>query len=645
MNDLFSRRRKPPTPPATPPPVDLGDEDPRYLMELAQLALRRGQFEEALSLGRRVLATTPDHLPAKQMLSFAAAQLGDNATGIRYLSEIVEAQPDNIDALMGISQLLRNEGRLEEALGYAQHAVAVSPGAAPVQHNLGRIYLALRRHQEALDTLNGVLALNARFAPALIDRAAVLQEMGRGSEAADDLRAAIEISPDAVPAYIRLGNLYLSNGNAEFAISCFRRAFELDPHSPQTRVQLARALVEEGNFGEAEATLRDAIAAAPNFAEGHAFLGRVLQQVGRFDEAREVLLHALEIQPERTATFYTLINGRKTTEQERPLLERMRELGESGCLSPEEERPLRYALGKGFEDLGDYDAAFAQYTRANQIAQARLHGAGRIFDRFRLRERTDAAIATFTRELFAKRRQEGDPSEIPLFIVGMARSGTTLLEQIVSSHPQVGAAGEQSYWLVRTFGAPPEEVAAVDAADLRILAEEYIRLLEHKAPGKRFVTDKMPQNFVVLGPIHLCLPHAKVIHCRRSPIDTCLSIYTTSFNAGPDFAHDQDDLVFAYREYQRLVAHWREVLPPESFLEIDYEDLVADREAVTRRMLDFLGLPWDEAVLHHETNPHAISTPSLWQARQPVYRSSVERWRRFEPWLGGLRDLLEPEEA
>lgn len=645
MNDLFSRRRKPPIPPSSQPPVDQGDEDPRYLMELAQVALRRGQFAEAVSLGRRILATTPDHLPAKQMLSFASAQIGDNATGIQYLSEILEAQPDNVDALMGISQLLRNEGRLEEALGHAEHAAEISGGQGSVLHNYGRILLGMRRHQEALDSFNQVLALNPRFAPALIDRGAVLQEMGRASEAAEDLRAAIEINPEAVPAYMRLGNLYLSNGNAEFAISCFRRAFELDPSSPQTRVQLARALVEEGNFEAAESTLRETIAATPDFAEGYAFLGRVLQQVGRFDEARDVLERALRIQPERTATFYTFINGRKTTEADRPLVERMCELGESGRLSAEEERPLRYALGKAFEDLGDYEAAFAQYKRANQVAQSRLHGAGRVFDRSRLRARTDAAIATFTAELFNRRHSDGDSSDLPLFIVGMARSGTTLLEQIVSSHSQVGAAGEQGYWLVRMFTAPPAEVAVAQAADLRGLGGEYVRLLEHKAPNARFVTDKMPQNFAVLGPIHLCLPNAKVIHCRRSPIDTCLSIYTTSFNAGPDFAHDQEDLVFAYREYQRLVAHWREVLPRESFLEIDYEELVADRETVTRRILVFLGLSWDDAVLHHEWNAHAISTPSLWQARQPVYRSSVERWRRFEPWLGGLRELIELEEA
>ncbi|MGH7111807.1 MAG: sulfotransferase family protein, partial [Stellaceae bacterium] len=234
--------------------------------------------------------------------------------------------------------------------------------------------------------------------------------------------------------------------------------------------------------------------------------------------------------------------------------------------------------------------------------------------------------------------------ETPLLIVGMPRSGTTLVEQIVSAHPEIGAGGELTFWNDTALPLARAGAGEIAPAEIERIAREYLALLRRLAPGAARVTDKMPANFRWLGLIHLTVPQARIIHCRRDPIDTCLSNYFAYFSRLHPHSCDRADLVFYYREYLRLMAHWRTVLPPERYLEIDYEELVADRERMTRRLIAFTGLEWDDACLRPERNDRAVYTASSWQARQPVYGTSVRRWRHYEPWLGELRQLL-PEVA
>ena len=224
----------------------------------------------------------------------------------------------------------------------------------------------------------------------------------------------------------------------------------------------------------------------------------------------------------------------------------------------------------------------------------------------------------------------------------MPRSGTTLVEQILSSHPEVAPGGEPSFWSDqnRAGAGVLDATAKLEAA--RRLADAYLAVLRAISPDAPQVTDKMPFNFGLLGVILQVFPRAAIVHCRRHPIDTCLSSFSTGFEATIDFAGERGSLVFFYRQYQRLMAHWREVLPPDRFIEVDYEELVADPEPVTRRLIAARGLDWNDACLAPHRNQNRITTASLWQARQPIYRTSVERWRRYEPWLGELRQLLEP---
>jgi hypothetical protein len=250
------------------------------------------------------------------------------------------------------------------------------------------------------------------------------------------------------------------------------------------------------------------------------------------------------------------------------------------------------------------------------------------------------SISGFTRDFFARTVSFGSDSELPIFIIGTPRSGTTLVEQIVSSHPDVGAADELSFWHETMVALAPFNLERCDAVLMGTLAGDYLSLLRGIAPDAKRVTDKLPDNFLRAGIIHAVFPRARIIHCRRHPVDTSLSIYFANFNQEHDYAYDRDSIAAYYEHYLLLMAHWRKVLPPERFLEVDYERLIANTEQVTRALIAFCGLDWNASCLRHEDNRRTIRTLSVWQARQPIYKRSVARWQRYEPWLGELRRLM-----
>ncbi len=305
-----------------------------------------------------------------------------------------------------------------------------------------------------------------------------------------------------------------------------------------------------------------------------------------------------------------------------------------------EKAGLHYGLGKALEDLGEYEESMFHYDEANRFTLAtKLNN--QPFDEQGFSKRIDMIINATPPELFTQPLEGRSDSELPILIVGMARSGTTLAEQILSSHPLVEAAGEHPFWTSNWLRARSDSKDSFVPEEIALLGQEYIKVLSKFGPAAARVTDKMPANGLVAGLIHLALPNARLIHMRRSPIDNGLSIWKTPNIAVVDGSHEKRGVVYVFKDYLRLMDHWRAVLPPDRFLEVDYEELVYEPERVTREMVAFCGLEWDDECLKPEANIRSVVTPSTWQVRQPVYKTSVERWRKFEPWLGELRGLLE----
>jgi tetratricopeptide (TPR) repeat protein len=527
-------------------------------------------------------------------------------------------------------------GRLPDAITALQAAVRLLPRDAVAHYNLGLACLKANRLPEAVASLRWAAELQPDLGRAHYQLGMALQRQGRETAAIESLRAAVALKTRVNEANAKLGDLLQARGDRIEAAACYREAAN---DSAAGRLNAAKALAAEEKYEDAITVLRRLVALEPNNVVARWGLGYYLSIQGRFDEAVPQLEQACALAPGAVGAYYNLVTAKRITEVDRPLIERMTGVLESGQLDGVARMIAHYALGKAFDDLHDYASAIRHFDGANDIEKGLS-----VYDRGQVAGWVDVQIARYTPGYFRDHAAHSSSDETPIFIIGMPRSGTTLVEQILSSHPRVAAGGEMMFWLRRGPVSEDSGPQGLSPAIIRGLADDYRAELSQIAPGAARVTNKMPQNYMRIGLIHLVFPRARIIHCRRHPVDTCLSIYFTYFSHRMGFASDRSDLVFEYCQYQRLMAQWRSVLPSECFLDVDYEELVADRDTWARRLVKFCGLDWDEACAHPERNQRAVATASLWQARQPVYRSSVARWRRYEPWLRELRELLPQED-
>jgi tetratricopeptide (TPR) repeat protein len=526
----------------------------------------------------------------------------------------------------------------------AQFAANQGIRSSPAEKlRLNNLFAAAKQHVDAARLADAVAALaeivqlDPSSATAHYNLGAAYLRYGRFADAAASLQRAVDLQPGDEKALQSLAATLSQVGRAPEARSVYRKLSRAASDPLERRHYLAKALEIEGKLEEAELELRRVLAVAPKRPASRVLLGQLLLRRGAFEEAQRHLTEAVDALP---LAFRSLTKAKRMTESDRPLIDRMRLLVERPGLDLPSRASVRFGLGKAFDDLGDYAEAMRHYDAGNRLYAM----AGRL-DRAAMAAKYDSIVARFTAETLARAEQGlsgSDPSDgdLPVFIFGMPRSGTTLVEQILSSHPAVAAGDELRFWQDRAGGDQASGLEALDADALARAAEAYRAELRAIGPRALRVTDKAPGNFERLGLLRLALPDARFVHCRRHPVDTCLSIFFEPFAGAESYACDRGDLVFAYRQYERLMEHWRRVLPPERFTEVEYEALVSDRDAETRRLVAFCGLEWDDACLAPQRNERALKTASLWQARQPVYTTSVNRWRRFEPWLGELQELM-----
>jgi tetratricopeptide (TPR) repeat protein len=529
-------------------------------------------------------------------------------------------------------------GRLGAAIAAFTRAARLDPRNAAVHHRLGRALLDSGRAAEAVESLRLATALRDDAA-ACCDLALSLRRQRLDAEAIAAYRRAVALAPCLVEALIGLAEFLELGGDFEEAARLYRRAGDLAPDTVSGRLHLAQAAMTEGDFGAAETGLRGAAVLDPENDLVHKLLGDVLVRQGRFDEAVATFDHVLALNPRQVSAYFTMAEAGKCTEADRPRLAHVLAALGNAALDDEDRLLLHFAAGKMLDDLGEYQTAMAHFDAANAVRDRSAK-----FDAAAFAADVDRLVQRFTPDFYAANRAFGEVDETPLLIVGMPRSGTTLVEQILSRHRQIGGGGELPFWIRRATAHGTLEATYLRPDSGRALAREYLSVLRGIAPSAARVTDKLPFNVLCVGLIHLLLPNARIIQCRRHPVDTCLSIYFTHFQQTISFSSDKRALAAAYRQYARLMDHWRSVLPAARCLDVDYEELVSDREAVTRGLIAFAGLEWSDDCLTPERNPRAVATASLWQGRQPVYTSSVARWRHYEPWLGELRQLLDRAE-
>lgn len=493
--------------------------------------------------------------------------------------------------------------------------------------------LAQSAYAQAVVRYQELLEIQPDNPEALCNLGVALFSLGRYEEAEQRYRESLEINPLSAQTLCNLAAILQSNPPE--AEQYLRRALKINPKYADARSKLGLVLTIAGRLREATGAFKKALKLDPRQAEALLGLGQIARAEGRFDEAESFIKRALKVAPKLPGAWAAMNSLRKMTTADSDWLEGAEEIAGSP-IPLWQEAELRFAIGKYCDDVDDFDRAFQNYRRANEL----LKTVTQRYDREAHSRFADYMIRSHSREAMASAKDSGSASMKPVFVSGMPRSGTSLVEQIIASHPSARGAGELQFWPDTARVKQSELLQGILSEPVRKkLAEDYLAVLALHGPDALRVVDKTNFNCDYLGLLHTVFPKARIIYVRRDPIDTCLSCYFQNFSASLGFTMDLSDLADYYRMHQRLMKHWVDTLPAGTVLEVPYEELVADQVAWTHRLLEFLELDWDDRCLSFDKTERPVNTASAWQVRQKIYSRSVERWRHYEKFIGPLKGL------
>jgi tetratricopeptide (TPR) repeat protein len=639
----------------------------------------RHQFDAAVAHHVRALELTPDSALAHCNLGNSLWNLGRLDEAMACFRRAVEIKSDYAEAHASLGSALLERGQFENAVACIRRALEINPGFVAAYNNLGNALLHLAQHDGAAESYRRALEIFPNFAETHNNLASALRKSGHFDDAVASYRQAIAIMPSVADMHKNLGNTYKDLGQFDNAAASYRHALAIRPDIAEVHNNLGLVLQSPQEFEEVVACFHSAACMQPDFAEAYYNLAVALRHInrnkaeancnraleinpnlvvamilaadfmidqGQFPQAEELLRRVIAIEADSadSAEAWARLAGlRKLTSADADWLAEAQRLIAKN-LPPSREASLRFALGKYFDDVKDFDEAFLNYRRANALLKQHEPK----YDRQGHAQRIEQ-----TRHIYDKawlngnrRNADIDTSKRPVFIVGMPRSGTSLAEQILASHPSVFGAGEIAFWNAASemldanmFDASVRD-KNLDLTALEDLQRDYLQLLARYSTDALRVIDKMPANFMSLGLIHAALPNAKIIHMQRNPIDTCLSIYFQFFNSKHPYSYDLEDLAHYFMAYRRIMEHWQTTLPGDAILHVPYEGMIEDQEGWSRKMLDFIGLPWDERCLDFHQNMRTVATASNWQVRQKINTASVERWRNYEKYVGPLLGLM-----
>ena len=574
-------------------------------------------------------------------------QAGRLAEAIALYSRAAELKPDYAEAHNNLGNALGEAKRFEEAVVSLRRAADLRPELAAIHSNLGLALTRLKRFEEAVASYRRAIELSGDFAEAHSNLGGALMALKRYPEAIACHRRAIELNPRLTVAHNSLGNALMELGHPDDAAASFRSAVEIEPRVAAGHLNLGNALRDLERFAEALESYDRALELDPSLASAHNNRGMVLLQMGQRAEAQESFDKAIAANPDMAMARFNRVRAMQAVPGERETAELEAKIAARLDSPPAERARLHFALGTSYEAQGRFDDAFENFLAANRLRRTSIE-----YDQAAWRDRFQRIQGIFTKTMLDQRSGGGSESNLPIFVVGMARSGTTLIEQILASHPQVHGAGEKPHFdklldgVRLPDGSPtrfPECVAAFRPGDFRLLGDAYVRLLRAHHPSAARITDKYLTNYANIGLIRLALPNAKILHAVREPMDVCVSAYCLPFVRNAQaYSYELGELGRHYRLYADLIEHWRRVLPAGAMLEVRYEELVADLEGGVRRILDYCGLAWDERCLAFYETDRPLKTASLNQVRQRIYRTSIGRWRRFQAHLGPLIEALGP---
>jgi tetratricopeptide (TPR) repeat protein len=645
---------------------------------LGVIKYRQGLPEEAITTIQKAIkfngAVANFYANVGEMLR----QQGEIDKAITALRRATRLDQNSAQAFNNLGIAYFDKTKFEDAVEMYRKAIAIDASYAEPHNNLGNALRALGKTQEAIEFYDKALALRPDYAEAHNNAATLLGESGRFEEAETALRRSIEVRPDNLEAYRHLANVLVHQSKTDEAIRFLNEALKRDPRSLPTLVALVRAHLKRGTYPVAEKIAKaalqlepdnaealcvygqacqeldrpheaieiydKALAKRPEYAECRNYLAIALKSIGDFQRAKDELNALIDKQPGMVAAYSTMADMIKYT-ADHPHLAAMRKLvEEAGEAKDERFMFLHYSIAKAYDDIGDLESAFRHYGAGAAIKRARLN-----YDEERSQAFFNGIIKTYDAAYIADGSIKGHPSTLPIFIVGMPRSGSTLVEQILSSHPEVHGAGEikvvsQAMHEVRNVFPKlppfPEVGSQMRQPHYDYFANHYLNVITRLSEDASHITDKLLTNYYFLGILYKAFPNAKVIHTMRNPVDTCLSCYTKLFKDDMPYTYDLRELGRYHKRYQALMAHWRAVLPDSFLLEVNYEDVVGSLEDKAKQIVAFCGLNWDAQCLKFHESDRPVKTASVAQVRKPLYSTSVDRWRRYEVQLQPLVEEL-----
>ena len=606
----------------------------------------QGKLDEAITCYRRALQLKPGYAEAYNNQGNALKNQGKLDEAVACYGRALELKPGYAEAHNNLGVAFKEQGKLDEAIACYRRALELKPDYAEAHNNLGVAFKQQGKLDEAIACYRRALELKSDFAEVYVSLGVAFKEQGKLDEAIACFRWALELKPDFTEVHINLGIEFRDLGKLDEAIACFRRALELKPDFAEVHVNLGIAFKKQGKPDEATACYRRALELKPDCAEAHSNLGVVLEEMGDLQDAENSFRAALRLNSRSAFAHHKLAEllGGRLPENDMAAQRRLMEQGsasdEQRELPDAERLLLHFSLAYVLDAQGEYAEAAEHLDRGNALRLSELRKRGQEYDPQEHELLVARMIATCTPDFFERVGGFGLESELPVFVVGLPRSGTTLIEQVLASHSQIFGAGETKLvndTMVALGGQGTDFVEGLrqlNRQTARHLATQHLETLREFSRTAPRIVNKMPENYLYLGLLASLFPRAKFIHCRRDLRDVAVSCWMTHFQE-IRWANDQQHIASRFHEYQRIMEHWRKVLPVP-LLEVDYEETVADLEGVARKLVAWCGLSWEPSCLEFQQTKRPVRTASVVQVRQPIFRASVGRWKHYEQALASL---------
>lgn len=623
--------------------IEYASDTAIFYANITEMLRQLGRTAEAISYGEQGIK-----LPTAAAANFSNL-------GISYYDEkkfdkaklchdqALKLNPNFSSSLNNMGSIFREEKKYEQAADYYRKAIAANPNNIEPQNNLGATLVQLNKPQESLEILNAVLSKNPYYVEANCNKGCALNALGLEIESLAAFYKTLELDPKYAKAYAGISRVELDLSHEDKAEEMAKKAIEYDPLLPEAYAALGMALLSQGHTDKARINFEKALSLDKTLSLARLGIGNIHLEEGNLKEAEIIFESVLnEETNDDISAMFNLSQTRKNKSSDnlvKQLIEKSKIIDDLHGSKP---MFLHFALGKVYDDIGEPDKSFYHYLEGCKLKRSKIS-----YDPNSKDLQIQRIKNTFTKELIGSMKGSGCSSKTPIFILGMPRSGTTLTEQIIASHPDVYGAGELydlmnlANWEGKNGSVLfPENISMMNRTQIKTLGENYVSGLCARAPHAKKITDKMPANFFQIGLIHLILPNAKIVHVKRHPLDTCISCFTRLFAHNQDATYDLYELGRFYKNYFDLMNYWRGILPAGSFYELEYESLVEDTEVQAKALIEYCELKWNDACLSFYEHKRNIRTASVTQVRQPIYKSSVHRWKKYEKFLGPLIEGL-----